>query len=47
MAELVDAQVSDTCVERRAGSSPVLGTKQFADAKLRGRLICRDVILRA
>jgi hypothetical protein len=29
MAELVDAQVSDTCVERRAGSSPVLGTIQF------------------
>ena len=26
MAELVDAHVSGACVERRAGSSPVLGT---------------------
>ena len=34
MAELVDAQVSDTCVERRAGSSPVLGTSQLADASI-------------
>ena len=27
VAELVDAHVSGACVERRAGSSPVLGTK--------------------
>ncbi len=26
MAELVDAHVSGACVERHAGSSPVLGT---------------------
>ena len=26
MAELVDAHVSGACAERRAGSSPVLGT---------------------
>ena len=26
MAKLVDAQVSDTCVERCGGSSPLLGT---------------------
>ena len=26
MAELVDAHVSGACVERRAGSTPVLGT---------------------
>ena len=26
VAELVDAHVSGACVERRAGSSPVLGT---------------------
>ena len=29
MAELVDALVSGASVERRAGSSPVLGTKGF------------------
>ena len=28
MAELVDAHVSGACVERHAGSSPVLGTKK-------------------
>ena len=27
MVELVDAHVSGACVERHAGSSPVLGTK--------------------
>ena len=27
MAELVDAHVSGACVERHAGSSPVLGTR--------------------
>ena len=27
VAELVDAHVSGACVERHAGSSPVLGTK--------------------
>ena len=27
MAELVDAHVSGACVSRRAGSSPVLGTR--------------------
>ena len=27
MAELVDAHVSGACVERHAGSSPVLGTE--------------------
>ena len=27
MAELVDAHVSGACAARRAGSSPVLGTK--------------------
>ena len=27
VAELVDAHVSGACVERRAGSTPVLGTK--------------------
>ena len=27
VAELVDAHVSGACVERRAGSSPVLGTQ--------------------
>ena len=29
MAELVDAHVSGACAERRAGSSPVLGTIFF------------------
>ena len=29
VAELVDAHVSGACVERRAGSSPVLGTKNI------------------
>ena len=29
MAELVDAHVSGACAARRAGSSPVLGTKFF------------------
>ena len=29
VAELVDAHVSGACVERRAGSSPVLGTIFF------------------
>ena len=28
VAELVDAHVSGACVERHAGSSPVLGTKK-------------------
>ncbi len=28
MAELVDAQVSDTCIERCGGSSPLPGTIQ-------------------
>ena len=28
VAELVDAHVSGACVERRAGSSPVLGTSK-------------------
>ena len=28
VAELVDAHVSGACVERRAGSSPVLGTNK-------------------
>ena len=28
MAELVDAHVSGACVERHAGSSPVLGTRE-------------------
>ena len=28
VAELVDAHVSGACVERHAGSSPVLGTKE-------------------
>ena len=32
MAELVDAHVSGACVERCAGSSPVLGTAYFNDA---------------
>ena len=31
MAELVDALVSGASVERRAGSSPVLGTKYKSD----------------
>ncbi len=31
MAELVDAHVSGACVERHAGSSPVLGTTSFAE----------------
>ena len=30
VAELVDAHVSGACVERHAGSSPVLGTFFFA-----------------
>ena len=29
VAELVDAHVSGACVERHAGSSPVLGTSIF------------------
>ena len=29
VAELVDAHVSGACVERRAGSSPVLGTMEM------------------
>ena len=29
VAELVDAHVSGACVERRAGSSPVLGTSKM------------------
>ena len=33
MAELVDALVSGASVERRAGSSPVLGTKYKSDLR--------------
>ena len=32
MAELVDADVSGACVERRAGSTPVLGTNKRHEA---------------
>ena len=32
MAELVDAHVSGACAARRAGSSPVLGTKVTRNA---------------
>ena len=32
MAELVDAHVSGACVERRAGSTPVLGTNKHHEA---------------
>ncbi len=39
VAELVDAHVSGACVERHAGSSPVLGTTSFRF--LNGRnLVC-------
>ena len=31
VAELVDAHVSGACVERRAGSIPVLGTKRLIE----------------
>ena len=41
MAELVDAHVSGACVERHAGSSPVLGTLSRA-----GGGICRHATLR-
>ena len=36
VAELVDAHVSGACVERRAGSTPVLGTTNFVIKKWRG-----------
>ena len=32
VAELVDAHVSGACVERRAGSTPVLGTNKRHEA---------------
>ena len=34
MAELVDAHVSGACAARRAGSSPVLGTKHKKPKRL-------------
>ena len=37
VAELVDAHVSGACVERRAGSTPVLGTNAFATEMERWR----------
>ena len=36
VAELVDAHVSGACVERRAGSTPVLGTTLLCNLKWRG-----------
>ena len=36
MAELVDAHVSGACVERRAGSTPVLGTQLCNQKEWRG-----------
>ena len=33
VAELVDAHVSGACVERRAGSTPVLGTNKRHEAR--------------
>ena len=36
VAELVDAHVSGACVERRAGSSPVLGTNYSECIHLEG-----------
>ena len=37
VAELVDAHVSGACVERRAGSSPVLGTIFFTTQEFESR----------
>ena len=37
VAELVDAHVSGACVERHAGSSPVLGTFYHLDVRERWR----------
>ena len=34
VAELVDAHVSGACVERHAGSSPVLGTKKWRSSEI-------------
>ena len=36
VAELVDAHVSGACVERRAGSTPVLGTIKYNCSTWRG-----------
>ena len=36
VAELVDAHVSGACVERRAGSTPVLGTRTPSEFPLTG-----------
>ena len=41
MAELVDAHVSGACAARRAGSSPVLGTRntvKFIDKVINGEM---------
>ena len=46
VAELVDAHVSGACVERHAGSSPVLGTKILTLEFWRGGGIGRRATLR-
>ena len=46
VAELVDAHVSGACVERHAGSSPVLGTKILTLKFWRGGGIGRRATLR-
>ena len=42
VAELVDAHVSGACVERHAGSSPVLGTKVNGQCSLKDFDVWRD-----
>ena len=46
VAELVDAHVSGACVERHAGSSPVLGTEIILLEFWRGGGIGRRATLR-
>ena len=46
VAELVDAHVSGACVERHAGSSPVLGTEIILLESWRGGGIGRRATLR-
>ena len=44
VAELVDAHVSGACVERRAGSTPVLGTTTKSGIHSNARLIFLSLI---
>ena len=42
VAELVDAHVSGACVERHAGSSPVLGTRERAVSSMKLFILFND-----